>query len=77
MDVERDLASIRLGAGARWSKVTGVALAGGGADGVPVEPIRRFLRDFVVQGNRSGSVRSYGYGLLRWWRWLLCTLQCE
>jgi integrase/recombinase XerD len=39
--------------------------------GAPVEPIRRFLRDFVARGNRAGSVRSYAYGLLRWWRWLI------
>ena len=39
-------------------------------DGVPVEPIRRFLVDFVARDNRTGSVRSYAYGLLRWWRWL-------
>jgi integrase len=39
-------------------------------DGVPIEPIRRFLVDFVAQDNRAGSVRSYAYGLLRWWRWL-------
>lgn len=38
---------------------------------VPVEPVRRFLVDFVARGNRSGSVRSYAFGLLRWWRWLL------
>jgi integrase/recombinase XerD len=40
-------------------------------DGCPVEPIQRFLRDFVARGNRPGSVRSYAYVLLRWWRWLL------
>ena len=39
-------------------------------DGDVVEPIQRFLRDFVARGNRAGSVRSYAYGLLRWWRWL-------
>jgi integrase/recombinase XerD len=38
--------------------------------GKPVEPIARFLRDFVARGNRAGSVRSYCYVLLRWWRWL-------
>ncbi|MCA1196300.1 site-specific integrase, partial [Saccharopolyspora sp. 6V] len=38
--------------------------------GVPVEPVRRFLTDFVARGYRPGSVRSYAYGLLRWWRWL-------
>jgi integrase len=39
-------------------------------DGVPVVPIRRFLADFVARDSRPGSVRSYAYGLLRWWRWL-------
>ena len=38
--------------------------------GKPVEPIARFLRDFIARGNRAGSVRSYCYVLLRWWRWL-------
>jgi hypothetical protein len=38
--------------------------------GVPVVPIRRFLIDFVARDNRGGSVRSYAYDLLRWWRWL-------
>ena len=69
--VERDLASIRL---PQWGRVVA-------AEGVvpwlvvdpagdAVEPIQRFLRDFVARGNRAGSVRSYAYGLLRWWRWL-------
>jgi hypothetical protein len=40
-------------------------------NGVPVEPVRRFLADFVARDNSPGSVRSYAYGLLRWWRWLL------
>lgn len=39
-------------------------------DGRPVEPVRLFLRDFTARGNRSASVRSYAYDLLRWWRWL-------
>ncbi len=38
--------------------------------GEPVEPILRFLRDFAARDNRAGSVRSYCYALLRWWRWL-------
>lgn len=33
-------------------------------------PVRRFLIDFVARDNRTGSVRSYAYDLLRWWRWL-------
>ena len=35
-----------------------------------VEPVAQFLRDFAARGNRAGSVRSYAYALLRWWRWL-------
>jgi integrase/recombinase XerD len=68
---ERDLGSVRL---PRWGRVVA-------ADGVvpwllvdpggrPVLPVRTFLRDFVAQGNRPPSVRSYAYDLLRWWRWL-------
>jgi integrase/recombinase XerD len=45
-------------------------VAGGDPAGEPVEPIARFLRDFAARDNRAGSVRSYYYALLRWWRWL-------
>ena len=68
---DRDLASIRL---PRWGRV--VAAAGVvpwlvvDDAGLPVEPIHRFLRDFLARGNSVGSVRSYAFGLLRWWRWL-------
>ena len=68
-DIERDIGSIVL---PRWGKVVP---AGGFVPwlvvdpaGVPVEPVRRFLADFVAQDNSPGSVRSYAYGLLRWWR---------
>ncbi|TWG04572.1 hypothetical protein [Streptomyces brevispora] len=40
-----------------------------------MQPVRRFLIDFIARDNRTGSVRSYAYDLLRWCRWLLCTLQ--
>jgi integrase/recombinase XerD len=30
-----------------------------------------YLTDFVARDNSPGSVRSYAYALLRWWRWLL------
>ena len=70
-DVERDVDAIRL---PRWGRVEEV----GGVvpyevqdpDGQPIEPVRRYLRDFVAQGRSAGSVRSYAYDLLRWWRWL-------
>jgi integrase len=69
--VERDISSIRL---PRWGRVVPtegvVPWLVVGPNGVPVEPIRRFLVDFVAQDNRLGSVRSYAYDLLRWWRWL-------
>jgi len=39
--------------------------------GQPVEPVRLFLRELVARGRRSGSVRSYAFALLRWWRWLI------
>jgi integrase len=69
--VERDVGAIRL---PRWGRVvstTGVVPWLVVDDtGREIEPIRRFLRDFVARGNRRGSVRSYTYDLLRWWRWL-------
>lgn len=70
-DQERDISSIEL---CRWGRVVRVdGMAGWlvvDPDGVVVEPIRRFLLDFVARDNRVGSVRSYAYVLLRWWRWL-------
>ncbi len=39
--------------------------------GHPVDPIRRFLRDFLARGHSAGSVRSYAFDLHRWWRFLL------
>lgn len=69
--VERDLGAIRL---PRWGRV--VAVEGVvpwlvvDQLGEPVEPVRRFLTDCVARGNPAGSVRSYAFDLLRWWRWL-------
>lgn len=68
-DVERNIGLIEL---PQWGRV--VAADGVvpwlvvGPDGEAVDPVRRFLADFVARDNRSGSVRSYAYGLLRWWR---------
>ena len=70
-DVVRDVDAIRL---PRWGRV---ARASGSVpwvvldpNGVLVEPVARFLRDFVARGNAAGSVRSYCYALQRWWRFL-------
>jgi integrase len=67
----RDVGSIELPA---WGRVVcgvgEVPFCVVDPDGAPVEPVERFLRDFVAQGNASGSVRSYAYGLHRWWRFL-------
>jgi integrase/recombinase XerD len=71
---ERDITSISL---PRWGRVGGAAgpvpFTVYDASDQPVEPVHRFLRDFVARGNSVGSVRSYAYTLLRWWRFLLCT----
>lgn len=70
-EVERDVGSIRL---SRWGRVVPtegvVPWLVVDPDGVPVEPVCRFLVDFVARDNRPGSVRNYAYDLLRWWRWL-------
>ncbi|MGK2902138.1 MAG: tyrosine-type recombinase/integrase [Mycobacterium sp.] len=70
-DEERDIGSIEI---PRWGRVVRVDERVGwlvvDPDGVAVEPIRRFLLDFLARDNREGSIRSYAYVLLRWWRWL-------
>ncbi|MER6945081.1 tyrosine-type recombinase/integrase [Nonomuraea sp. NPDC000554] len=70
-DNEYDLEAIRL---PDWGRVVPTAHAVPydvlDPEGQPVEPIRRYLRDFVARGQKAGSVRSYAYVLLRWWRWL-------
>jgi integrase/recombinase XerD len=68
---EPDLDAIRL---ERWGRVEPsagvVPWIMVDPQGRQVEPVVRFLRDFVARGNSAGSVRSYAYGLLRWWRFL-------
>ncbi|MCI2422389.1 hypothetical protein MOQ72_33675 [Saccharopolyspora sp. K220] len=70
-DVDRDVARIVL---PRWGKVVRVdepvpwQVVDDG--GVPVEPIHGYFRYFVASGHATSSLRSYGYDLLRWWRWL-------
>ncbi len=71
-DVVRDVGSIEMPSWGRVMAADGVVpWLVAGPDGETVEPIRRFLTDFVARDSRTGSVRSYAYGLLRWWRWLL------
>ncbi|WP_234336203.1 hypothetical protein [Streptomyces sp. NRRL S-1022] len=70
-EFSRDVRSIRL---PRW----GYVAANSGVvpwlvfaeEGRAVEPVRRYLIDFVARYNRPGNVRSYAFDLLRWWRWL-------
>ncbi|MEV6812582.1 tyrosine-type recombinase/integrase [Micromonospora sp. NPDC051296] len=38
--------------------------------GVPVGPVSAFLRDLLACGSSPASCRSYGYDLLRWFRFL-------
>jgi integrase len=38
--------------------------------GEALGPVRQYLVEFAARGNRPGSMRSYAYDLLRWWRWL-------
>lgn len=68
---ERDVDAIRLEV---WGKVEAsdgvVPWIMVDSRGCPVEPVVRFLRDFVARGNAAGSVRSYAYALQRWWRFL-------
>jgi integrase/recombinase XerD len=68
---QRDLSSIEL---PTWGRVVAgddyVAWLVVDPVGRPVEPVRRYLSDFIACGNRPDSVRGYAYDLLRWWRWL-------
>jgi integrase len=40
------------------------------AAGVVVEPVSVFFRELLASGRSTGTVRSYGMDLLRWWRFL-------
>lgn len=70
-DVERDVDAIRL---PRWGRVveTGgvVPYEAQDDDGQPIEPVRRYLRDFVAHGRRAGERPELRLRPVRWWRWL-------
>ena len=38
--------------------------------GAPVEPVAEFMRDLLACGSSPASCRSYGFDLLRWFRFL-------
>ncbi|MEV7976553.1 hypothetical protein [Streptomyces sp. NPDC086519] len=71
----RDVRATRL---PRWGRVAAdpgvvpwLVLDG---EGKVVQPVRRFLIEFIARDNRTGSVRSYAYDLPRWWRPVNCTM---
>jgi integrase/recombinase XerD len=70
-ELSRDLDVIRL---PEWGRVveTGDVVLWRVEDdtGRPVGPVQRYLRDLVAQGKSPGTVRSYAFVLLRWWRFL-------
>lgn len=70
-EIHRDVRSIRL---ARWGRVVltddVIPYEVVDPEGRPVEPIRRFLRDFLGRGHSAHSIRSYAFDLHRWWRFL-------
>ncbi len=70
-EIQRNIGSIRLPQWGRVEQGSGIVpwLVYDDADEV-VDPIRRYLADCVARDHSPASVRSYAYGLLRWWRWL-------
>lgn len=68
----RDLATISLPKRGRVREVDGPVLWQiEGDDGRLIEPVQRYFRDLATQGKAGGTLRSYGYDLLKWWRFLI------
>lgn len=71
---ERDVSRIRL---PEWGRVVEAGdddVVGWHMEdeqGQPVQAVQRYLSDLIAQGNSTGSVRSYAFVLLRWWRFLI------
>ena len=70
-DIERDPSAIVV---PRWGRVVP---ADGPVpwtvltdEGIELDPVQRYLREFVARGGSPLSTRSYAFDLLRWWRWL-------
>jgi integrase/recombinase XerD len=74
MQQERDLRAIVV---PRWGRVVptdGPVPWGVVTDqGVELNVVHRYLREFVARGGSPLSIRSYAFDLLRWWRWLKAT----
>jgi hypothetical protein len=45
-------------------------------DGGVVEPVAVFFRELQAGGRSTGTLRSYGMDLLRWFRPVDCTKSC-
>lgn len=43
-------------------------------EGSVVEPVAMYLKDLMAADSSPLTPRSYGMDLLRWWRFLLCTM---
>ena len=73
-EVERDIAAICLPSWGRVGRTSCVVpwLVYDDA-GFAIEPIKRYLTDFMAEANSPASARSYALDLLRWWRWLRAT----
>lgn len=69
--IDRDLGAIVV---PRWGRVVPadgpVPWAVLTDEGVELEVVQRYLREFVARGASPLSARSYAFDLLRWWRWL-------
>lgn len=73
-NVERDITAIRMPSWGRVRRTSGIVPWLVFDDtGAPIEPIKRYLTDFMAQANSPASTRSYALDLLRWWRWLIAT----
>lgn len=71
-ETERDVSRIRLPEWGRVVEVEGaVAWRVEDDQGQPVPAIHGYLRDLTAQDKAAGTVRSYAFALLRWWRFLV------
>jgi site-specific recombinase XerD len=73
-DVERDLGAIVVPRWGRVAQVDGpVPWTVLTEEGIELDVVQRYLREFVARGGSPLSTRSYAFDLLWWWRWLKST----